>query len=177
MTDDSSKSVRWLPTSAGRISGWLGLVVAVVLAGLTVAGQLPWGWLGAAVVVAWFGWAAMLRPRIGLTADDLVLRGIVSTTFVPLGRIRTIKVQQVFAVWVGEQRYVSPAVGHSRRQVVRPTRAAKGAMYEADAVEDAVRAAMRDTIGSAKPVTRTWAWPEIALGVAALLLLVVLVLV
>lgn len=176
MTDDSSNGVRWLPTSSGRITGWLGLVVAGVLVVLSATGSLPWWWLGAAAVVAWFGWAAMLRPRIGLTSDDLVLRGIVSTTAVPLGRIRKIAVRQVFAVWVGERRYVSPAVGRSRRQTLRPTKTGRGSMHEADAIEDAVRAAMRDTVGSAAPVTRVWAWPEIVLGAVAVGLLVVLIL-
>lgn len=180
MTDDSREDalngVRWLPATGGRVTGWLGFVVAVVLAVLTLW-SLPVPWLGIAAVIAWLSWSAMLRPRIGLTADHLVLRGIVSTTRIPLGRIRKVAIQQVFAVWVGEQRYVSAAVGRSRRQILRPRKAARGDMHAADAIEDSVRAAMRDTVGSADPVTRTWARLEIALGVAALVLIVVTALV
>jgi hypothetical protein len=75
---------------------------------------------------------------------------------------------------VGEKRYVSAAVGRTRRQILRPRKAAKGDMHAADAIEETVRAAMRDTIGNATPVTRTWAWPVIALGLAAVLLVVLL---
>ena len=176
MTDDSSNGVRWLPATSGRAMGWLGLVASVLIAVLT-AWSLPTWWLGVAALLAWGSWAIELRPRIGLTRETLVLRGIVSTTRLPLGRIRKIAIQQVFAVWVGEHRYVSAAAGRSRRQVLRPRKAVQGSMHPADAVEDAVRAAMRDTIGNDTPVTRTWDWPVVALGVAALALLVALVVV
>lgn len=153
--------------------GWLGLAASVILAALT-AWILPTWWLGVAAVLAWGSWAIELRPRVGLTSQTLVLRGIGSITRLPLGRVRKLAVQQVFAVWVGEKRYVSPAVGRSRRQVLRPRKAVQGRMHPADAVEDAVRAAMRDTVGTAEPVTRTWDWPVIAVGVAALALLALL---
>lgn len=174
MTDDSPKAVRWLPSTGGHVTGWLGLGVAAVIVLATLIGGLPAGWVGIAAVLAWLAWAAMLRPRIGLSGSRLLLRGLISTTSIPLGRIRKVAVQQVFAVWVGDKRYVSAAAGRTRRQILRPRKTAEGTMHPAAAVEDAVRAAMRDAVGSADPVIRTWAWPEIAAGVVALLLLVVL---
>ena len=174
MTDDSPEPVRWLPVSSGRITGSMGLAVAALLAVLSVLGDLPLPWLGAAAMVAWVVWTAMLRPGIGLTSTSLVLRGLVSTTTIPLSRIRVLTVQQVLAVWVGERRYVSAAVGHTRKHLVRPTKASRGTVLVGDAAEDAIRAQMRDALPSTDPVTRAWAWVEIGLGVASVLLFAVL---
>lgn len=169
--------MQWFDSTSGRVGGVVGLVLAGLMAAAGLAGALPLGWVGLAAVFAWVAWVAMLRPRLGVSSSDLVLRGLVSTTTIPLGRIQRIAVQQVFVAWVGDRRYVSAAVGHSRRQIAKPTRAARGSMHYADAVEDMVRARLRDAVGTAAPVERRWAWVEIGLGVAALVLLVVLILV
>lgn len=115
---------RFTPTS-GRVMGVVGLLlaVAVVVAGLVDrdAGFADWVVAGAAaggVLV----WMAMLRPRISLVGQDLELRQMAETVTIPLAAVEELAVRQLLAVRVGDKRFLSPALGKSRRQLTRASR-------------------------------------------------------
>ena len=107
---------RFRPTG-GLVSGVLAMafVAAVVVVGLAeLTSGFPLPFVTAALVMGVLVWAAMLRPRVWATADDLVLRNMFSTAVIPLAAIEGVVVRQVMAVRAGERRYVSPAVGKPR---------------------------------------------------------------
>jgi hypothetical protein len=107
---------RFRPTG-GVLSGVLTLVVvvAVVVVGVAnLAEGFPLPFVTGALVLGVLAWAAMLRPRVWATTDELVLRNMLSTAFIPLAAIEQVVVRQVMAVSAGERRYVSPAIGKSR---------------------------------------------------------------
>jgi hypothetical protein len=201
VSDDAVEKFR--PTS-GRITGALGLVLvaAIVLIGVLDrdAGISP-VLLCAALVVGVVIWATMLRPRLWATDSALVMRNSFSTVTVPLAAIEQIAVRQVCAVRVGDQRYVSPAVGKSWRQALRSDRKLRhnegrddkepqpGTMPYAGFVEDRLHQLAEEArtkagvgllsdeqLALASDVRREWAWPEIValgLGVAGLVVALV----
>jgi hypothetical protein len=144
-------------------------------------------------------WATMLRPRLWATESDLVMRNAFSTVTVPLAAIEQIAVRQVCAVRVGEQRYVSPAVGKSWRQALRSDRKLRrnrereekpdpGTVSYAGFVEERIHQLAEEArtkqgvallsdeqLALASGVRREWAWPEIValgLGIAGLVVAV-----
>jgi hypothetical protein len=175
------------PTS-GRVTGVLGLVlvVGVVVIGLVDRTHgFPLPVVAVALVIGVLVWAAMLRPRVWATEEDLVLRNMMHTAWIPLAAIEQVVVRQVLAVSAGEKRYVSPAVGRSWRQTLKSNRA-RGADDPEKASTDvrtpsypdfveerisrlAEEARARRGIGLlsdeqlalAAGVRRRWAWPEL----------------
>ena len=125
MADDVE---RFSPTS-GRLSGVVALLVCggVVVLGLFVddSGVAPWG-TALAVFGGVLSWVALLRPGMGLTDRSLVLRNMLETVSIPLPAIDSVAVQQVTAIGVGDKRYVSAAVGRSRRAVREDSRVPRG---------------------------------------------------
>ncbi len=115
-----ARAERFQPTS-GRLVGVVGLVLVAVVLVSGVLGGFPVWVLGAVVLVGLLVWASLLRPGVRIEDDALVLRGMFSTTALPLAAVEEVVVSQVLAVRVGERRYVSPAVGHPLRRVVRGT--------------------------------------------------------
>lgn len=200
MSDDAVEKFR--PTS-GRITGALGLVLvaSVVLIGALDRDQgFSLVVVCAALVVGVVIWATMLRPRLWATESDLVMRNAFSTVTVPLAAIEQIAVRQVCAVRVGDQRYVSPAVGKSWRQALRSDRRLRhnegreekkdpGTVSYAGFVEERIHTLAEDArtragvgllsdeqLALASGVRREWAWPEIValgLGVAGLVVAIV----
>jgi hypothetical protein len=193
---------RFRPTS-GRVTGMIGLllVVAIVLIGVLDREQgfspvVVWTAVGVGVVI----WATMLRPRLSASPTVLTMRNPFSTVTIPLAAIEQIAVRQVCAVRVGEERYVSPAVGKSWRQALRSDRKLRrnqgreeperpGTMSYAGFVEDRLHQLAEEArtragvallsdeqLELASGVRREWAWLEIgALAVAVLGLLVTIV--
>ncbi len=194
--DPAGESVeRFRPTS-GRLTGVLGLLmVAGSLALVAVeadSGTLLWFVPGALLAAAVI-WAFLLRPAVSVEGEDLVLRGPVSTTYLPLAAIEEIGMGQVLAVRAGGRRYVSGAVGRSRREAGRDDRinpgAAVGLSY-GGYVEERLRGLVADAMvfahvkryspeqaALAEGVRRTWAWPEIGAMTGSLLVLVAVALV
>lgn len=183
MTDDVVEKFR--PTS-GRITGVIALVLvaAIVLIGLLDRAQgfppvVVWGALCVGVVV----WSAMLRPRLWVTATDVVMRNMFSTVRVPLVAVEQIVVRQVLALRAGDQRYVSPAVGKSWRQTlktskpgpqVQPGQPGQPAPSYPAFVEDRLHQLTEEArakagvtllsdeqLAHAAGVRRAWAWPEL----------------
>lgn len=197
-----SEPVEWFRPTSGRVLGSIGLVVAAAVVVLAVidrdASGAPATGVGA-LLAAVLIWAAMLRPRVGITPSTLVLRNMVDTVHLPLAAVEQLAVRQFLAVRVGEKRFVSAALGHSwrslARRAARERRAAAPLEPEnvsqiaypdlvADRIRHAAEAARLDAgvallsdeqLALAAGVRREPAWPEILAAVMLALLLVLLI--
>lgn len=187
MSEDPAAGVTWFDVSNGRVTGVIGLVVAVmiVVGGVLSASTAA---ISAGLLVGLLTWLVLLRPRVGTRGTDLVLRGTVSTVTVPLASIESVSVRQVLAIWSGGRRYVSAAVGNTFREINRQRRGGAGSLESvptgerkyADQVGDIIyersREARRDGAPTG-PARREWAIVEIGLlGVLALVFVVALAL-
>jgi hypothetical protein len=185
MTNDRATVVERFHPTSGRISGLLGLAAAGVVLVLGVVAWDPGRPLGIAIIAclaAILIWAAMLRPALWVTEHDLVMRNMLHTDRVPLAAIDKVAVAQVLAVKVGERRFVSPAIGHSARAIMRAKRGGKTPTSTESYpvfVEERIAFLAQDKrdwlhiekgspaqIALAAQARRTYAWPEIA-GIAA----------
>ena len=118
-TPDREATVESFPPTSGRLTGVVGIVLAGVVLVAALAARSTATPLGIAIVAVLGGilsWAVLLRPSVSAADDVLRLRGIFHTDLVPLAAIDRVVVTQVLAVFVGERRFVSPAIGHSKRQ-------------------------------------------------------------
>jgi hypothetical protein len=188
----ADQDVEYFKPTSGRVVGILGvlgalaLIVIVLLDG-TAGGDLTliWAATGFGVLV----WASVLRPRVGVSSQHLVLRNLASTVTIPLGAVERLVVRQFLAVRVGGKRYVSPALGRNVRPRRRhawpgsvpdraPDLSSDPAKNYCDFVEERIRhriAEVEPALGPPAPVVRRWAWPElIAMVVAATGLVVTL---
>jgi len=199
VTDPAPDAVveRFAPTS-GRFSGIAGLITAAVVLILAVLGWDAGTPLGVAIVALFGGlmvWAAMLRPALWTTSDDLVMRGMFGSHLVPLAAIDTVIVTQVLAVKVGDKRFVSPVIGYTVRQTMKskvrdarsPSSSAPAPTQEHQAFVEAriayVAQDARDRLGIRKGspeqqalaagVRHTWAWPELVAAAVLVLAFVV----
>lgn len=154
---DQEETEVFRPTS-GRVSGALAMLVAgLVVAVAVLDGEGGFGprIATAAVLGGTLAWASMLRPRVLLGGDQLVLRNMVETVRIPLAAVEELVVRQVLAVRAGDRRYVSPAVGRPLRKVVRnkpvqhdPARPPTEVPY-ADYVEQRIRRRAEDARSAA----------------------------
>ncbi|MBZ5741351.1 hypothetical protein [Nocardioides mangrovi] len=138
------------PPTSGRIIGWLGVVTTAVIFVAAVVAWSPDTALGVALLAALGGvlsWASLLRPAVWATGDELVLRGMFQTDRIPLAAVDRVVITQVLAVWAGDKRYVSPAIGHSARDVIyarrRPGGLEQQGMDELQAQASAISAGAR----------------------------------
>ena len=193
---------RFTPTS-GRVMGVVGVLLA---AGVVVLGVADRQSGAADPLIASFAlggvlvWMALLRPRVSLVGDVLELRTMVETVSIPLAAVEELAVRQLLAVRVGDRRYLSSALGKSRRQLTRGNRPSGGGLAGlrskpgdvretvdyVDFVEGRIRQRMDDArslrgvrpgsaeqVALASDVRRQPAWAElVALG-ASLLAVVV----
>lgn len=181
---ESTDVVERFPPTSGRVSGAIGLATAAVVLGLALWPRDTGTPLGVAIV-ACFGalvtWVTLLRPALWVATDDLVLRNMLVTTYVPLAAIDRVIIAQVLAVTAGEHRYVSPVIGYTLRQTVTgkgrstdektPNAVNTYQVFVEDQIHhhaETARERLRITKGSpeqkalADAVRRTRAWPEIA---------------
>lgn len=194
----SESAVETFDPTGGRITAALALPVAgvfVLVAAFDGEGGLGRGVGAFAALLGVVAWASMLRPRVLLVGEDLVLRNMLETVSIPLAAVEELVVRQVLAVRAGDRRYISPAVGRSWRKLVRPD--ASGVpgrpvteIPYADFVEDRIRARVDEArrVAGVRPgspeqlalatgVRREPAWLPIGLiAAAALVLLALLVL-
>jgi hypothetical protein len=183
---------RFGPTS-GQVSGYVGLLLAAgtvgyvaveapTLTGLRVA-------LGA-VLFAALAWAVVLRPRVHVYGDRLVLRNAFRDTHIPFAAVEHVTLGQALTVWAGGERHQCLGVGRSARTQMRAER--RRAFASHHGAEEAVAAAtahdltrdthvvhrLRDLAEAARrdaeavpagdaDVRHTWAWREVALVVVA----------
>ena len=115
----------WFQPTSGRFVGTTGIVVAaavLVLIVLDTHDEETVSYAAGVILAALACWALLLRPRVGLTEDTLVVRQMLRTVHLPLAAIEKLSVSQVLAVWVDGRRFVSPAIGKPLRRVVRESR-------------------------------------------------------
>ena len=194
--DGDNSDETFTPTS-GRV---LGLVAVAVGLGVAAVGLLDgrgvsWPTVAAGSLFAAAAWASLLRPRVAIEDDALVLRGMVDTVRLPLAAVEDVVVRQVLAVRVGDKRFTSPAVGRPRRQLSKDD-AGAGGSRAAEAVDLAagvfvqerirsraanardtrgIRVASPEQLALAADVRRVPAVPEIVWLVGSLVALVVAV--
>lgn len=117
-----SEEVETFRATSGRVTGWIGLVMCAAVAVLFVVTEHPsvavpavLGCAFSAVLV----WAALLRPRVSATAEDLQLRTLAQDISIPLASIDTVAVRRYLVVRSGGVTYICPAIGRSLRKTVR----------------------------------------------------------
>ncbi|QCX28276.1 hypothetical protein [Nocardioides jishulii] len=186
MDHDASGDESFAPTS-GTFVGWFVIAVAVVVAVLGVLdGTDGFGpaALVAALVASVFAWLTLLRPRVLLQGDAVVLRQSLSTTRIPLAAVEDVSVRHVLEISAGGKRYATAAIGHPRRRIVREAAGAGrreqegsaprvGEVHWADHVESRLRRAALDArargTGQEGAVERRIdVVPAVALGVTLL---------
>lgn len=198
---------RFAPTSGKGV----GVVGVLLFGGLAIAGLVDRSagfsdWVIALLAsLAVLVWAATLRPRLSLVGEDLEMRNMFETVTIPLAAIEELVVRQVLVVRVGDKRFMSPALGKSRRQISNRAPSGGGGLVgklrsrpaderlvvdHADFVEERIRQHMQDArdrlrirpyseeqAALARQVRRRPALPEtLALGALVLAVIVSLVL-
>jgi hypothetical protein len=114
--DGSAGIERFRPTS-GRVSGWLTIAIAAVVAVLGLAYLdvgFPLPVVTAAVLVGVLAWAAMVRPALWVRDREvLVLRNMLETVEVRLAAVEEMALRQVLVLRAADRRWVSTVVGRS----------------------------------------------------------------
>lgn len=174
---------RFGPTS-GQVSGYAGLALAVFTVGyVAVVEPTPTGLKVAlgAVFFAALAWAVVLRPRVHVVGDRVVLRNAFRDTHVPLAAVEHVTLGQALTVWAEGEPHRCLGVSRSGRAEMRARRrraAAEqlgaGEALAAAAAHDLARetyavrrlrelaeGARRDAPAT-EPVRHSWAWLEVA---------------
>jgi hypothetical protein len=171
--------------TGSRILGVVGVVLALLAFVTTARDGVSRGdvaWLAGFTVMGLLSWAALLRPQVRLTAEDLVLRNMLVTVTVPLAAIDKVAVGRMLVVVAGDRRFISPAVARPQREVMRGRlrHGDRDPGQLPDFIEDRVRARADDArtrLGYrrelAPDVRREPAWVEIGLLAFSVLVLVV----
>lgn len=170
--------------AGGVVPGVVGIVTGVGLFVFGVVsdrdGFAPWAF-PLLLAFGLLSWAFLVRPAVLLHRDELELRNVLHSQWIPFERMDDFQVKQVTRVRVGERTYVGAGLGRSRRAMVRDARAGadqgKGQHSLGWLVEEKVNRRMHphDAVAGEGEVRRTWAVPEIAaLVVLALSTLVAL---
>lgn len=173
MTEQSTKQpIVWFNAS-GRVTGVVGLLLCLAALVLCVVDHVDPAVVIGVLLFALLIHAALLRPRIGTTPELLIYRRMFSDLIIPLAAIGQVRVARYFEATVRGRRFVSPAVGRSlRRTVLRQPR--DPLTVYADLVEDQTHQRIRDARALLAPdadpgeVRRTWAVPEIVIGLVLL---------
>lgn len=184
MSSESTATSRWFPVTSGRASGVIGLVAGAVIVLLALLESPSLTYVLVGLLVGLLSWLVLLRPRVGVRGTDLLLRGMVSTTVIPLASIGAVTLRQVLAIRVAGKRYVSPAVGHTFRYLNRQRRGGVGEenqpIVDTGRAADHVLALIESHIDEARregapadEVRREWGWLE--LGALGLLVVAILV--
>ncbi len=174
--------------SSGQVSGYVGLAIAAFTVGyVAVVEPTPSGLKVAlgALLFASLAWAVVLRPRVHVFTDRLVLRNAFRDTHVPLAAVEHVTLGQALTVWAEGERHRCLGVGRSGRAQLRAQRrrataeqigagealAAAAAhdlaqeTYPVRRLRELAQGAQREagsTGTAAEPVRHTWAWPELA---------------
>lgn len=186
--------------TSGRVTGWMTVVLAAVVAATGVAyldDGFPLWLVATAVLVGVLAWAAMLRPAVWVRDGRLEMRNMLETIRIRLVAVEELAVRQVLAVRAADRRWVSTAVGRSLRKTVtsgrrppptgpdgRPATAVKYVDFVEERLHllvDEARTAAGITPGSPEQralpdaVRRERAWlPIVLIAVAVVALLVTL---
>ncbi len=117
-----SEVVHTFRVTNGRVIGVIGVVMSVLVAATFVLTEHPAvavpGVLGCAFVGV-LTWAALLRPRVAATDEELRMWTLLDTSTIPLASIDTVLVRRYLVVCAGGVKYICPAIGRSLRQTAR----------------------------------------------------------
>jgi hypothetical protein len=122
----TEKRVEAFRPTSGRVVGVLGLLIVLVILVLGVREGFPLWMIGLVVTAGVLIWSALLRPGVRIVGDELVLRNMFLTHAVPLAAVEEVAVGRVLVVRAGDRKLISPAIGRSLNQVVRPRKAVRG---------------------------------------------------
>jgi len=187
---------RFGPTS-GQGSGYAGIVLAASTVGYVAVTAPTLTGLRVALGALFFAslaWAVVLRPRVHVFGDRLVLRNAFRDTHVPLKAVEHVTLGQALTVWAHGERHQCLGVSRSGRAQMRAQRRQAAATHHgageamaAAAAHDlqqetyAVRRLRELAQGAqrepgreaeADPVRHILAWPEVAAVVVTGLALV-----
>lgn len=186
------------PTSGGA-TGMIGILlsVVVIVTEFTDGSGPDWSLVVGAVLFSAICWALLLRPRVVLRPDELLLRNVVSDYRIPYARIESFEVRTVSTAMVGDTKYLGLGVTRTRKAMTSPLRSSGGggmglfrgltvpepatspnrpSTNAADLVVQLVTDRIRAAAPTAVPVRRVPAWPEIA-GLTLLVALLVVTIV
>jgi hypothetical protein len=108
--------------SNGRVMGVTGILLCAAVAAVFVT-TAPTGTAVTATLVLAFAavliWAAMLRPTVVATNDELRMRTMFENVRIPLASIDTVLVRRYLLIRAGGRRYICPAISRSLRKTVR----------------------------------------------------------
>ena len=184
MSDTGTQSVERLGPTSGRVSGYVGLAAAAFTVGYVAVVEPTLTGLKVALGAVFFAslaWAVVLRPRVHVIGDRLVLRNTFRDTHVPLAAVEHVTLGQALTVWAEGERHQCLGVSRSGRAQLRSQRRQAAAAqhgagealaaaaahdlaketYAVRRLRELAEGARRDG-RAADPVRHTWAWPEVA---------------
>lgn len=112
------------PATSGTATGWFGLLLVVLGIYLALANASGLGLVRAVLallLVAVLVYAYLMRPRVRIQDDALLLVNPLSTVSVPLAVVSYVSVRSVTKVTVGDKRWTAVGVGRRVREMARPT--------------------------------------------------------
>ncbi len=161
--------------SGGPAVGVIGLVLIAATIGYGLldpeSGFAPWGY-ALCLLLGVLVWMVLIRPAVRIHADEVELRNMAHTRWVPFALATSVEVGQVTVVYVGERRYVGSGFGRTRRTLLRDGKAPGDTPLQKRSagwlIEDKLRrriASARESSAPMGEVRRVWAWPEITAAV------------
>ncbi len=178
------RPVERLGPTQGQVSGYAGLAIAAGTVGYVAVAEPTTTGLKVALGALFFAalvWAVVLRPRVHVVGDHVVLRNAFRDTHVPLAAVEHVTLGQTLTVWAEGERHQCRGVGRSGRAQMRDRRRQAAAVdpgtgeaLAAAAAHDLARETyaarrLRELADGARhdgarvdPVRHTWAWPEVA---------------
>lgn len=189
----SDGQVEWFQATGNKVWGIVAIAFGLGFGVITLIYAHSPVWPLVGLLFALLCYASMWRPRVGASADELVLKAMYSTQTIPLAAIDSIIITRTLAARVIGRNYISSALGRGQRELMRSRRrfADGGPPRDsyADLVEQRLEALVVDarrrtgveqgSVGQsalAQQIRRTWAWPEVALSVVVTVALVIAIL-
>lgn len=186
------QGVEWFESSGNKVWGAIAIVFGAGVAVVTLSDHDGPVFVLLGILFALLAYASMWRPRVGASADDLLLRGMYSTQSIPLAAIDSVVVTRTFAAHVIGRNYVSSAVGRGLRESVHGKRRPKGGDTPKVGYADLVEGRLTKLVDDARhrhgveqgseaqsalatQIRRTWAWPEVVLSVVVTIALLVVI--
>jgi len=186
----AEQGAEWFRGTSSWVWGALALLAAAIV--IVIDGVDGWDLavIAAALLFAVLSYVAIIRPRVGVEAGDLVLHHMYSTQRLPVAAVETVAIGRTLEATAGGRHYVSAAVGRSLRASFKSNGPRDPQKNYADFVEDrilhladqarveaGIRRESEEQFALAEDVRRTWAWPWVAVtGVLVVLLVLGLVL-
>jgi hypothetical protein len=178
--------IEWYQNTSSKPWGAVAMITGVAIAVLgAVAGPSAIA-ITAGLLLAALAYASIWRPAVGVDAESAHLRGMYSTTVVPLAAIDSVTITRTLALSVIGKRYVSSAVSQTLRRAALGPQGGRGVLgmvkadpkpTYSDLVEDelgrriqAARLEQRAPQGSeaqaalAGRVSRSISWPDVAVS-------------